>query len=461
MICNNLYDSVAAHHKVMFGDGSSIGIARAPGRVNIIGEHCDYNGLPVMPTAIDREIAISFSPSDCAEVKLCNVNPAYGERSFTLSDRIEPYPAGDWGNYAKAAAQALWGWAGECSPLSLPLRGFRGCVTGSIPSGSGLSSSSAMVVAAGLVIAKVNELPITKTELAELLAKGEQYVGTEGGGMDQAASLLSEQNSLLKIHFNPLRIQPVPVPEDYVFVIANSLTQANKAGGARLAFNTRVVECRLGLQMLQTLSVKEYPEAHKAALLGDITASVPSWRQLLDLIPDGQLTLEQVAAFCGVEPEQLAGIYLKMRDGSLLDPPAEGFQVKRRSRHALTEGERVELSAAALRSGDVKRLGEMMNDSHASCAEDYEISTPELDQLVAALLRYGALGARLTGAGFGGCAVALVERSNAAELLDSVWCDYYLGYLTGRRGGQPTEDRNDVLFICTPSDGAGVFNPYA
>lgn len=459
MIRSNLYGSVLEYHRSVLGDGSSIRVARAPGRVNIIGEHTDYNGLPVMPTAIDREIVISFSPSDSNNVVLYNMNPTYGKRSFTLSKMIEPYPAGDWGNYAKAAAQALGGWAEEHSPSSRPLMGFRGCVTGSIPSGSGLSSSSAMVVAAGVVITEVNQLPISRTELAELLAKGEQYVGTEGGGMDQAASLLSEAGSLLKIDFQPLRVEPVPVPEGYVFVIANSLTKANKAGGARTAFNTRVVECRLGLQILKTMLVKEHPEVQNAVLLGDVAALIPEWRQWVDALPDGPLTLDQIAALCGIGSEQLISTCLRMRDGSFLEPPADGFQVKKRSRHTLTEGKRVELSAIALKARNVSRLGELMNNSHGSCADDYEISTPELDQLVNTLHKHGAMGARLTGAGFGGCAVALVEKSRADDLLSNVWSEYYLSYLTGRHTVQLPEDRDNVLFICTPSAGAEVLNP--
>ena len=194
--------------------GRPLDIVRAPGRLNIIGEHTDYNGLPVMPMAIDREMAIALTPADDARVEMSNLDDAYPPFSFELSAQIEPASAGHWSNYARAAGQALWDWAQENSPESLPLRGFAGCAGGTVPAGSGLSSSSALVVAAACALVHVNRLPIERPELADLLARGERYVGTQGGGMDQAASLLSREGTALKIDFFPLRTRQVRLTQD-------------------------------------------------------------------------------------------------------------------------------------------------------------------------------------------------------------------------------------------------------
>jgi len=182
-VLDQLYASALDGCRCAFPDGGDVRIARAPGRVNVIGEHTDYNGLPVLPTAIDREIAIAFTVSESVEVTLTNIDSRFTKKSFVLSDTIEPFDRGDWGNYAKAAGQALWRWAAENSPKSLPLKGFRGCAGGTIPPGSGLSSSSAMVVASAFAFIAANDLGIGREELAGLLARAERYVGTEGGGM--------------------------------------------------------------------------------------------------------------------------------------------------------------------------------------------------------------------------------------------------------------------------------------
>lgn len=450
-----MYEEVTAKHAADFPGNGEVHLARAPGRVNVIGEHTDYNGLPVLPTAIDREIAIAFSPSDSEEVSLTNLDTRFGSRTFSLSAEIAPFAGGDWGNYTKAAAQALWGWAEKNAPSSLPLKGFKGCVGGTIPPGSGLSSSSAMVVASAFALISINDLKIERADLASLLAKGERYVGTEGGGMDQAASILSKPESVLKISFNPLHATPISLPDGCAFIIANSMIQASKAGGARLAYNTRVVECRLGLQMLKKLSAESHPEIESASLLGDVMQIIPDWRSLLNQLPEGGLSLSQVAEFCAVDKDDLRARCLRCRDGSFLDEPSTGFQIRLRCKHVLTEGARVDLAASAMTEGRLDDLGQLMNESHESCSRDYEVSCTELDELVATLCRHGALGARLTGAGFGGCAVAAVRIEDAEKVLNGVIRDYYQSYLPSR-GIEVTADISSLAFECVPTAGAGI-----
>jgi len=437
-----------------FPECGEVGLVRAPGRVNIIGEHTDYNGLPVMPMAIDREIVFAFAPVESVEVEVVALDKAYEKVHFVVSGDIPKFPTGHWGNYIKAAAQAIWNWAATCRPDKLPIRGVKGCVGGDIPPGSGLSSSSALVVASALVLGR--ELDIDRASLAELLAKGERYVGTEGGGMDQAVCLMARAGSALKIEFFPLRTNPVPLPPECAVVVANSTVTANKTGAARVAFNTRVAECRLGLELLKSVVREKNPRVAEATLLKDFMALEPNWQQVLNLLPDEPMTVEQISAFVGQSEDNLRRRCLTMRDGSLLPDPEGGFKPKKRCLHVLTEAQRVEQAAEAAERGDSELLGRLMNESHFSCAHNYEISCPELDRLVDLLREYGALGARLTGAGFGGCAVAIVKHEIAPQLLDAVWSEYYQRFLPTRNLEIPSQ-QNQVLFVTKPMSAAGEF----
>lgn len=444
-----LYADAERRFREVFPGERTIELVRAPGRVNIIGEHTDYNGLSVLPMALDREIAIALTPRSDARVELTNVLESAPLVEFELGALVPPYDTGHWGNYIKAAAQAVWEWAAVNSPASLPLRGLSGCVAGSVPPGSGLSSSSALVVAAATALVHVNKLGISKPDLADLLAKGERYVGTEGGGMDQAVSILAKKGYALKIDFFPLRTTAAKVPEGCEIVIANSLVEAKKTGGARAAYNTRVAECKLGLTMLKRVVAGSHPDAKSAVLLRDFFLAVPEWADAVGALPDGSMSLSEIAEWLAVPEDVLRDCCLKARDGSLLDPPSEGFKPKMRVRHVLTEGYRVELAAQAMEQGNAMGLGRLMDESHLSCAGDYEVSCPELDELVAALKDAGALGARLTGAGFGGCTVSLVRSEDVPKVLESVWQSYYV------KRGIPNDRRDEVLFACSPAEGAG------
>ena len=201
-------------------------VVRAPGRVNLIGEHTDYNDLPVLPMAIQREVRIVCSARTDGRVRLVNAAARFGRREFELAAEIAPFERGDWGNYAKAAAQALARERGA-------QRGFDAVVEGDVPPAAGLSSSSALVVACGLALAAVNEVASEPLAFAELMARGERYVGTNSGGMDQAICLAGEAGHAAKIDFHPLRAEALPVPSDWRFLVAHSLVLADKSGAAR------------------------------------------------------------------------------------------------------------------------------------------------------------------------------------------------------------------------------------
>ena len=397
--------------------------AIAPGRVNLIGEHTDYNGLPVLPIAIDRNIRIDFRVTGESMVRLDNASTRFAPLDFRLDRPIEAAAQGDWSNYVRAAARGLLDHG-----IALP-RGVTGRVTGNVPIASGLSSSSALVVAAALALLKANGVEVPRLELASLMARAERFVGLQGGGMDQAACLHGIAGHALRIDFDPLRVTPVAVPEGWRWVVASSLVRAEKSAGAREAYNERARECREALAVVGGGARRAGPAlpdiGHGIADAGTPgTAGMPPTYR--DLIADDD------------------------RDGLTAHARRALTPVLfRRFRHVVTEGHRVALAEAAMRDGDMGRFGDLMVRSHESLRDDYEVSTTELDEIVAIALEAGAAGARLTGAGFGGCAVALCDRSAVAPVMEALAACFY----TPRLGGSPTRD---MMFAAKPSGGARV-----
>jgi len=413
------------------GDGPAVA-ARAPGRVNLIGEHTDYNGLPVLPIAIDRDVLVVARRRSDDTVELSNADPAFPPRRYVLRGEIPPFPPGDWGNYHKAAAVGLRTVLG--GERSLPGGSFR--AHGAIPVAAGLSSSSALTVACGLAHLALADVERPRLELADLFARAERYVGTLGGGMDQAATLLAEAGHALHIDFFPLRTRPVPVPARAGFVVAHSLELAEKSGRVRGLYNQRVVECRLACALLARRT------GVPATRLGDFPDRTALLASLARLLPEDEVLAEALPDLLGVTPEELRA---SLVGGEALAAPGR-FTLRRRVRHVLGEAERVAAAEQALRHGDLGALGELMNESHRSCAEDYEVSTPALDQLAALARTHGALGARLTGAGFGGAIVALVEREGVAALIAALDRHFYAA-----RGA-----RSELRLAVEPGGGAVV-----
>ncbi|XP_052039447.1 N-acetylgalactosamine kinase isoform X3 [Apodemus sylvaticus] len=216
---------------------------RAPGRVNIIGEHIDYCGYSVIPMAVEQDMLIAVEPVKTHTLQLANTDPLYPDFSTTANsiciDKTKPL----WHNYF------LCGFKGIQEHFGLSqLPGMNCLVDGNIPPSSGLSSSSALVCCAGLVTLTVLGMRLSKVELAEICAKSERYIGTEGGGMDQSISFLAEEGTAKLIEFSPLRATDVKLPSGAVFVIANSCVEMNKAATSH--FNVRVMECRLAAKVL-------------------------------------------------------------------------------------------------------------------------------------------------------------------------------------------------------------------
>lgn len=385
-----------------FGGGGELRLVRAPGRVNLIGEHTDYSGLPVFPIAIQKDVAILFRPRRDREVHLVDLREKYGRRDFSLSAKIEPYLTSDWGNYIKAAAQTVTDRFGG-------LTGFEAVISGKVPPAAGLSSSSAMVVAGALTFLAANEISYDRNELMDLLAVGERYVGTQGGGMDQAICLGGERNSAVKIDFFPLRLNPVPIPSGWTFVIAHSLSVASKSGEVRHRYNQRPLECRQALESLnRRASMSENPRTYA------------EWLQQGPL-PDLLRLIEDV-----------------------LDPTERS-----RFRHVVSEATRVEEAQKALLADDIGCFADLMSQSHRSLRDDFEVSSPELDVLVEKALSLGALGARMTGAGFGGCIVALCKTEDVAQFMERLESEFYAPH-------PETPRYPEHLLIAKPVEGAQV-----
>ncbi len=448
--------------KHQLADGEPVRLARAPGRINLIGEHTDYNGCPVLPMAVNRDVVAAFVPLPGPEILASDAEePDFQDRAFRLEESIPPYPTGDWGNYIKAAAQGIVHYLkrerGADEAAIRRMKGMRLSLSGDIPRAAGMSSSSALVVMAALALLEVNGVSVPKSDLAPLLAKAEWYVGTQGGGMDQAISLMGEPGKALKIDFNPFATEAVALPDDYVFVVANSLVSAPKTREAMDKYNRRPIECRLATSILRRGFAKKLGREAGIELIGDLTEdklNLPKaeTRRTADgLLREEPYSLADIAAVLEVDAAAVQQEYCRRKDGSLFPEPYEGFKLKQRYRHVVSEWDRVEQSLLALRAGDVLRFGRLMNESHVSCRDDYEISCPELDVLTGLAREAGALGSRLTGAGFGGCAVNLLHSRQVTAFTDTLVEQYYRGFLK-----LDDIEYGNVVFACKAVEGAGI-----
>ncbi len=404
-------------------------LVQAPGRVNLIGEHIDYCGLSVLPMAIQRHVRLLVRRREDAVIRIASSARSYELRTFELAETIPRYAGGDWGNYVKAAAQAMIRHLASSPgghPSDTPLRGFEGLIDADLPLAAGLSSSSALVIASGLALLVANGLEtpelsdagqtpgtgpgaLTRAQLAGHLAHGERYVGTAGGGMDHAVCLLARAGTALRVDFEPLRTTPIPIPEDWRFVVAHSFVAAEKSKSALAVYNQRTRQSR---------------EAQEIVWDAMSTSGGSGGYQdlLVEHVPHELL----IAAEDHLHP-----------------------MLRRRFRHVVTEAQRVNRAEAALEAGDLERFGEILTASHLSLRDDYEVSTVELDELVKIMEEAGAAGARLTGAGLGGCAIGVCADAEVETVSDALRAEFY-----ERRF--PPGEVVEYPFVAHPSDGASV-----
>src|SRR4051812_36674172 len=345
---------------------------RAPGRVNLIGDHTDYNDGFVLPIAIDLECIVS---ADVADTVRLRSRELAGEVELPADGSAEPSETPGWGSYAAGVLRVL-------AERGRAPAGIDASVSSTVPAGAGLSSSAALEVALALALCDAAGFELPPLELALACQEAEHVAtGVPSGIMDQLASLAGREGSALLIDCRSLDVQPVPLPPDLAVLVVHSGVSRTLAGSA---YAERRRSCEEAARRIGVASLRD-------------------------------ATLEQAA-----------------------DDP--------RARHVVTENARVLDSARALAAGDLDALGPLLAASHRSLRDDYEVSTPELDALVECLDAGGALGARLPGAGLGGCVVAFTRRDEAERVAVEAEAAY-----GDRTGLEPR------TWLCRAAAGAGRF----
>lgn len=361
-------------------------VFRAPGRVNLIGEHTDYNGGFVLPMAIDRETAVAIVARGDRKIRVYAVN--LGESAEFNLDVETKRKQGFWNNYIEGVARIL-------ERQNKPLKGADLLIWSDVPSGAGLSSSAALETVAGLAFSEISGHKIDRTELALIGQQTEhEFVGANVGIMDQFVSANAQQGSALLLDCRSLKFENVPLDtKDVAVVICNTNVKHNLA---TTEYNMRRQECEVGVEILRQF--------------------LPEIEQLRDV---SETDLEK---FADQLPET----------------------VRRRCRHVVTEIARTLKAAAALKQNDLREFGRLMWLSHDSLRDDYEVSCQELDIMVEiAKSCEGVLGARMTGGGFGGSTVNLIERENLSDSIAKISAEY-----------KKETDIEPTILVSEPSDGA-------
>lgn len=376
----SIEESIIRQFTALFSEPPAF-LVRAPGRVNLIGEHTDYNDGFVLPMAIDRAVWIALRPRADRRVILHSVD-FDDVMAIDLAD-LRHEGAG-WGEYVKGVAHVLRADGHE-------LRGWEGALAGDVPIGAGLSSSAALEMATARAFASVTPLPWDAGRMAKVGQRAEnEWVGVNCGIMDQMISAAGRRDHALLIDCRSLKTRLIPLPPGTAVVV---LDTATRRGLVDSAYNERRTQC------------------------------------------------EAAAAFFGVPALRDVDMATFEARASKLD-----LVTGRRARHVISENERTLDAAETMRRGDAGKMGHLMNASHASMRDDFEISRPEMDAMVALAQAHPAcFGARMTGGGFGGAAVALVRAAEANAFTTAV-----TGAYLNATGLEPQ------AYICAATDGAAV-----
>ncbi|XP_012942625.2 N-acetylgalactosamine kinase [Aplysia californica] len=438
------YDEIKKKFVEKFGEDPAF-FARAPGRVNLIGEHIDYCGYSVLPMAVEQDIVMAVKPDSSGKLTLVNTDGTFEEYEGNVMNIHITKDVPHWYKYVLCGVLGI-----KEQFCSLVTQGFKAMVDGTVPKSAGLSSSSALVCCSALAMLRANQWPMSKEQIAETCAKCEHYIGTEGGGMDQAISITARLGKAKLIEFNPLRTTDVQLPGNASFVVSNSLAEMNKA--ATPHFNIRVVECRLAAQVLaQSQGSVKWREIKR---LGELQEKLGlSLEDMLSLVATKLHTepysKEEVCSILGTTPEELAETSLSSNTLHV-----ESFRLYQRATHVYSEAKRVlrfKVVCDEQPEDALEQLGQLMNESHASCRDMYECSHPELDKVVDVCRQAGAVGSRMTGAGWGGCAVSLVRCDAVKPMLAQVKDNYY------KLEPKKMERVKEALFATTPGDGAAFY----
>ena len=369
-------------------------IARAPGRVNLLGEHVDYNDGFVMPAAIDRAVWLAFSPSNTDQTTIVAADlpdeVLFTPQNLPTKTRLDGAALPNWARYQAGMMWAL-AQAGHATPA------MNAVFASNVPNGAGLSSSAALEMAFGVAWQKLGGWSLSQMDMALLGQRAEnKYVGVNCGIMDQFASACGQRDRLLFLDCRSLAWQTAPLPENVVIVIADTTVRRSLASSN--AYNQRRADCGIALRLLKV--------------------KIPGIHSLRDV------RVEDFNRFSSELPRKVA----------------------KRAAHVIGEIERSQGALKLLESGDVVRFGQLMNECHASLRDLYEVSRPELDAMAAIGQSLpGCYGARLTGAGFGGCTVNLVAREAAPAFSAALAAGY-----------EQQTGHHPEIYICRASDGARV-----
>ncbi|MBI4546572.1 MAG: galactokinase [Ignavibacteriae bacterium] len=365
-------------------------VVTAPGRVNLIGEHTDYNDGFVLPVAIDRHICIASAPRNDHIIKLHSVD---FQSSVTVPlSNLTPNDQIRWVDYPKGVAD-------QFLKRGYSLTGANFCIKGNIPIAAGLSSSAALEVASAITFRQLHQLQIGNLDLIKLAEKAEmEFVGVNCGIMDQLICVLGKKDHALFLDCKTLEYRYVPFPEGIDLVICDTGIRRELA---RSAYNKRREECVEAVRQLTTYR-------HGLTSLRDISSE----------------EFEKVQ-------QKLSPI------------------LRRRVLHVISENERVLRTSEAMKKNDVELLGKLMIDSHMSLRNNYEVSSKELDTIVdIAVETAGVFGARMTGAGFGGCAICIVAKEKTEELVERLNTEY------------PNRTSHSfAVFLTKPANGSAVVKP--
>jgi galactokinase len=357
-----LKERARAAYVQQFGHEPTL-FVRAPGRVNLIGEHTDYNDGFVLPCAIDRSAIVAAGPANDGYITAIAADYAGQLDRFALDQTIQHSPHG-WAEYVRGMAHIL-------QDEGVPLTSANLTIAGDVPLGSGLSSSAALEVAVGLALATLAQQSIDPTRLAQIAQRAEnQFVGCACGIMDQLISTRAQAGHALLIDCRTLDCQPVSLPADMAIIIAHSGVRHAHADGE---YNDRRAQCNRAAAHYGVAKLRDLDETTLIAERG---------------------TLDDISY--------------------------------RRARHVITENARTLAAAFALKQGDFAALGVLMAQSHASMRDDFEITVPAVDQLATIMTQAvgDKGGARMTGGGFGGCVIAVAPRALADTVVAAVATQY-------------------------------------
>ncbi|CDW91640.1 galactokinase 2 [Stylonychia lemnae] len=445
---------------------------RAPGRVNIIGEHIDYCGYSVLPAAIEQDFVMAYVLNEADEIELNNIDKDQYPAEKISTDPFQKFKEGPhWINYFLCGYKAVLAIDEKYYSQVTKPRGLKIMIDSLVPPAAGVSSSSAFTVCASIVALHANglETKIPKGDLSKLCVLAERMAGTACGGMDQTISIFAEKNQAKLIEFNPtLKAIDVKIPASVVLAIGNSLTPSPKLLTLGTRYNKRVVECRFALLILalRTGDISHAKEQKFKNFYEFQKHLGYSYQQMLELVSShlqkGGYTPDKVKKELGID--DLTDLLKDIPYANEVISQNYQFHLFERAYHVFGEASRVyefkELCDDETLDEAVKvqKLGQLMNDSHKSCRDLYDCSSPELDEITQLSRDSGALGSRLTGAGWGGCSVSLIPKDNLEQFLDKV----FTYYTKEREPGYQlwiTDDLERYLFATQPGKGACILDP--